>query len=86
MLPAAVRRVAEPAEPVRPDDLGGYAAALRRLPPLDREAVIARIQMQESYENIARALGQTDAAAARALVVAALFRLCEEMGHDAPTA
>jgi DNA-directed RNA polymerase specialized sigma24 family protein len=84
--PAAVRRVPEFVEPIPLDDLGGYASALGRLPPLDREAVIARIQLQESYENIARALGQSDAAAARALVVAALFRLCEEMGHDAPAA
>ncbi|MEP6918446.1 MAG: sigma factor-like helix-turn-helix DNA-binding protein, partial [Acidobacteriota bacterium] len=72
--------VAEPVGPVRPSDVAGYAAALQRLPPLDREAVIARIQMQKSYENIALALGQPDAAAARAVVVAALIKLCEEMG------
>jgi hypothetical protein len=36
--------------------------------------------MQNSYEDIARALGQRDAAAARQLVVGALFKLCEEIG------
>jgi hypothetical protein len=66
---------------VHPGDLGGYNAALGRLGQIDRQAVIARIEMQNSYEEIAQALGQPDAAAARALVVAALSRLCEEMGQ-----
>ena len=66
---------------VHPDDLGGYQAALRRLGQIDRQAVIARIEMQNSYTEIAAALGQPDAAAARALVVAALSKLCEEMGQ-----
>jgi DNA-directed RNA polymerase specialized sigma24 family protein len=71
------------AQAVHRDDLSGYEAALGRLGPVDREAVIARIERQSSYEEIARALGQPTADAARALVVSALFRLCEEMGHDA---
>jgi hypothetical protein len=80
MLPTATDSVRGSATAVPLDDLDGYAAALCRLPLLDRDAVIARIQMQSSYEDIARALGQQDAAAARQLVVGALFKLCEEMG------
>jgi hypothetical protein len=80
MLPAATDSVQGPATAIPPDDLDGYAAALCRLSPLDRNAVIARIQMQSSYEDIACALGQRDAAAARQLVVGALFKLCEEIG------
>jgi hypothetical protein len=80
MLPTATDSVPGPATAIALDDLEGYAAALCRLGPLERDAVIARIQMQNSYQDIARALGQRDAAEARQLVVGALFKLCEEIG------
>jgi hypothetical protein len=80
MLPTATGSVRGAVYTVELEDLEGYTAALCRLVPIDRDAVIARIQMQNSYEEIARALGQPDAAAARQLVVGALFRLCEELG------
>jgi DNA-directed RNA polymerase specialized sigma24 family protein len=80
MLPTATDSVRGSATAVPLDDLEGYAAALCRLPPLDRDAVIARIQMQSSYEDIARALGQRDPGTARQLVVSALWKLYEEMG------
>ena len=63
------------------DALGKYEAALARLSPVYREAVIARLEMQNSYEEIARALGRPTANAARSLVVRALYKLYEEMGH-----
>ena len=63
------------------DALGKYEAALARLSPVYREAVIARLEMQNSYEEIARALGKPNANAARSLVVRALYRLYKEMGH-----
>ena len=63
------------------DALGQYEAALARLSPVYREAVIARLEMQNSYEEIARALGRPTANAARSLVVRALYKLYEEMGH-----
>lgn len=63
------------------DDLARYEAALARLRPLYQEAVIARIEMQSSYEEIAQALGKPNANAARSLVVRALYRLYEEMRH-----
>jgi RNA polymerase sigma factor (sigma-70 family) len=64
------------------DALQRYEEALKRLAPLYREAVIARIEMQNSYEEIARALGKPNANAARSLVVRALYKLYQEMGHD----
>jgi RNA polymerase sigma-70 factor, ECF subfamily len=65
------------------DDLERYEAALARLRPIQREAIIARIEMQNTYEEIARALGRPNANAARSLVVRALYKLYEEMGHGA---
>ena len=63
------------------DDLAHYEAALARLRPLYQEAIIARIEMQSSYEEIAQALGKPNANAARSLVVRALYKLYEEMRH-----
>lgn len=63
------------------DDLARYEAALARLSPLYQEAIIARIEMQSSYEEIAQALGKPNANAARSLVVRALYKLYEEMKH-----
>jgi RNA polymerase sigma factor (sigma-70 family) len=65
------------------DDLARYESALERLRPLDREAVVARIEMQYSYEEIALALGKPNANAARSLVVRALYKLYEEMDRGA---
>src|SRR5712691_7695568 len=42
-----------------------YEAALARLRPEDREAIVARIEMESSYDDMARALGKPSAAAAR---------------------
>jgi RNA polymerase sigma-70 factor, ECF subfamily len=56
-----------------------YEAALERLKPEDREAIIARIELQQSYEEVAIALGKPTANAARAAVTLALGRLIDEM-------
>ena len=61
-----------------------YEAALQRLRPSDREAVIARLELQQSYEEIAIALAKPTANAARVAVMRALAHLVEEMNHDAP--
>ena len=58
-----------------------YDAALQRLSPLHRQAVIARLELQYSYERIAEALGRRNASAARSLVVRALYRLYQELPH-----
>jgi RNA polymerase sigma-70 factor (ECF subfamily) len=56
-----------------------YEAALARLKPSDREAIIARIELQQSYEEVALALGKPNANAARAAVKRAIERLLKEM-------
>ena len=62
-------------------DLARYDAALARLRPADREAIVLRIELQSSYEEVARALGKPTANAARTFVVRALYKLYQEMSH-----
>lgn len=58
-----------------------YEAALARLRPEDREAVVARIEMDGTYQDVAVALGKPSADAARMAVSRALLRLAEEMSR-----
>jgi RNA polymerase sigma-70 factor (ECF subfamily) len=58
-----------------------YEAALARLRSTDREAIIARIEMGLTHEELAVALGKPSANAARMAVERALFRLAREMRH-----
>jgi RNA polymerase sigma-70 factor (ECF subfamily) len=59
-----------------------YEAALQRLKPSDRQAIVARIELQQSYEEVAVALGKTNANTARVAVTRALARLVEVMDHE----
>src|SRR4051794_23356455 len=52
-----------------------YEAALSRLRASDREAIIARIELQQSYEEVALALGKPSADAARLAVTRAMAKL-----------
>lgn len=56
-----------------------YEAALARLRPDEREAIVARVEMDFGYEEVARALGKPSPDAARMAVSRALVRLAEEM-------
>jgi RNA polymerase sigma-70 factor (ECF subfamily) len=56
-----------------------YEAALARLKPEEREAIIARVEMDYTYEELAEALGKPTAEAARKAAQRALVRLAEEM-------
>jgi RNA polymerase sigma-70 factor (ECF subfamily) len=56
-----------------------YERALQRLRPEEREAIIGRIEMGHSYEELAEALGKPTADAARKAAQRALVRLVEEM-------
>lgn len=56
-----------------------YEAALQRLKPADREAIIGRLEMHYSYEELAIALGKPTPAAARIAVTRAMKQLAEEM-------
>jgi RNA polymerase sigma-70 factor (ECF subfamily) len=61
------------------ESLERYETALQTLRPVDREAIIARVELQQSYEEIAIALGKPTADAARMAVVRALRNLLKAM-------
>jgi RNA polymerase sigma factor (sigma-70 family) len=56
-----------------------YERALEKLKPEEREAIIARVEMGHSYEELAQVLGKPTADAARKAAQRALVRLAEEM-------
>ena len=56
-----------------------YEQALRLLKPEEREAIIARLELGYSYEELAAALNKPTADAARKTAQRALVRLAEEM-------
>jgi RNA polymerase sigma factor (sigma-70 family) len=60
-----------------------YERALEQLMPQEREAIIARVEMGYSYEELAEALGKPTADAARKTAQRALVRLVEEMKRAA---
>jgi RNA polymerase sigma factor (sigma-70 family) len=59
-----------------------YEAALARLRPEEREAIVARVEMDGSYQQVAEALGKSSPDAARMAVSRALLHLAEEMSHE----
>ena len=60
-----------------------YESALTRLRSDEREAIIARVEMGYSYEELADALGKPTPDAARKAAERALVRLAEEMKRGA---
>ena len=56
-----------------------YQAALARLKPEEREAVIGRVEMEYSYADLAELLGKPTPEAARKAAQRALLRLAREM-------
>jgi RNA polymerase sigma factor (sigma-70 family) len=56
-----------------------YERALARLRPEEREAIIGRLEMGFSYEELALALGKPSADAARKAAQRAILRLAQEM-------
>jgi len=56
-----------------------YEAALQRLRPVDREAIIGRLELQHDYQELAVILGKPNANAARVAVTRALARLMEQL-------
>jgi len=60
-----------------------YEEALARLKPAEREAIIARVEMGYTYEELAEALGKPSAEAARKAARRALLKLAEEMHRAA---
>lgn len=77
-------RYADPAaspleEAIGKEALERFESALERLKPEEREIIIARVEMQQSYQQIAAAHGKASPDAARMAVTRALVRLAEEM-------
>jgi RNA polymerase sigma factor (sigma-70 family) len=66
-------------EAIGREALDRYESALQRLRPEEREVIIARVEMQQSYAQIAAAHGKASPDAARMAVTRALVRLAEEM-------
>ena len=62
------------------ENLERFDAALQRLRPEDREAIVCRLELQYEYDELAVALGKPTANAARVAVARALRRLAQEMG------
>jgi len=60
-----------------------YERALTRLRPSEREAIVARLELQYDYEQLAVALGKPTANAARVALKRAVARLLEEMNRNA---
>jgi len=56
-----------------------YEKALARLDAADREAIIGRLELQNSYDELAVSLNKPTAAAARMAVTRAMKRLAHEM-------
>lgn len=56
-----------------------YEAALQRLKDEEREAIIARVELGMSFDEVAAALDKPSADAARKTVSRAVMRLAEEM-------
>ena len=58
-----------------------YEAAMLRLRDADREAIIARVELRYSYQELAVALGKPSADAARVAVARAVYRLAREISN-----
>ena len=66
-------------EAIGREALDRYERALQRLKPNEREAIIARVELGYSYDELAQALGKATPDAARKAAQRALVRLAEEM-------
>ena len=64
------------------ETLDRYDRALNTLKRSDRDAVVARLERQLSYDDVAVALGKPNANAARMAVTRAVARLVAAMQHD----
>lgn len=76
-----VDRKASPLEAaIGRESLDRYERALAMLRPDEREAIIGRVEMGYSYEELAEALGKPSPDAARKAAQRALVRLIQQMG------
>jgi RNA polymerase sigma factor (sigma-70 family) len=68
-------------EVIGAEALARYEKALNNLSAIEREAVIARVELGLSYIEIAAAIGKSSADAARMTTSRALLKLAEEMSR-----
>jgi RNA polymerase sigma-70 factor (ECF subfamily) len=61
------------------ESIDRYESALAALRPIDREAIIGRIELGLSYDELAASLGKPSSQAARVAVHRAMLRLAEAM-------
>ncbi len=66
-------------EAIGREALERYEAAIQRLSDADREAIVARVEMKHSWDEVAMLLGKPSADAARKATCRALQRLAKEM-------
>jgi RNA polymerase sigma factor (sigma-70 family) len=66
-------------EAIGQESIERYEAALKMLKPADREAIVARLELQQSYEEVAIALGKPSTDAARMAVGRAVKALIKAM-------
>lgn len=59
-----------------------YEAALAKLRPEEREAIVGRLELRYSYAELAENLGKPSPDAARVAVTRAMQRLLAHMGHE----
>ena len=64
------------------EGIARYEKALATLRPADREAIVARLELQQSYEEVAIALGKPTADAARMTVARAIKALVAAMDEN----
>jgi RNA polymerase sigma-70 factor (ECF subfamily) len=65
------------------ESLARYERVLSRFRSEERELVVARVELNMTYEQIASALGRPSVEAVRKAIARALLRLAREMAHDA---
>jgi RNA polymerase sigma-70 factor (ECF subfamily) len=79
----ADRRTSPLEEAIGHENLARYEAAMQRLQPADREAIISRLELQHSYDELAVILNKPTPEAARMAVTRAMKRLAEEISRAA---
>ena len=82
--PAGQRTASSPLdEAIGREAVERYERGLGRLVPNEREAIIARVELGYSYQEVANAVGCSSADEARIGVIMALLHLAEEMRRGA---
>jgi len=76
------RRPSPLEESIGLETLERYEAALESLPAIDREGIVARVELGQSWERVAEALGKPSPDAARNAVSRALKKLAREMAKN----